>query len=224
MKGYIGSDWVPSCQYLIMAAMKQVYRFCVEGNIGAGKSTFLTKLTSMNPHIHCEFEKLDDWTNCNGTNLLELMYFNPAKGLFPFQSFAITTMAETLHQPLKQFMVVERSLDSIKNCFLPLAEDYNMLSMTEIYILQRQLTLANRDIEISGRIYLQTDPEECLKRIQKRNRSEESNLDLSRLIKLHELHEQWLLNDPSVTIVNSQSSYEMALKTLSSFNNFIQFH
>ena len=44
-----------------------------------------------------------------------------------------------------------------------------------------------------GFIYLKTTPKVCYKRLVKRNRSEEALVPLSYLQKLHDKHEQWLV-------------------------------
>lgn len=45
-----------------------------------------------------------------------------------------------------------------------------------------------------GFVYLRTDPATCLKRLQKRQRSEEGGVSLDYLQNLHEKHEAWLGN------------------------------
>lgn len=44
-------------------------RVAVEGNIGSGKSTFLT-YCQQNKDFDVAFEPISEWTNMNGTNLL----------------------------------------------------------------------------------------------------------------------------------------------------------
>jgi deoxyadenosine/deoxycytidine kinase len=43
-----------------------------------------------------------------------------------------------------------------------------------------------------GFIYMRTTPGTCLKRLQKRARSEEKTVDLDYLQQIHERHEEWL--------------------------------
>jgi deoxyadenosine/deoxycytidine kinase len=49
-----------------------------------------------------------------------------------------------------------------------------------------------------GFIYLRTDPETCHKRMNKRNRSEEASVPLAYLQKLHDKHEEWLIEKKDV--------------------------
>lgn len=51
-------------------------------------------------------------------------------------------------------------------------------------------------------MYLQSTPEECLKRIHKRGRIEEKNIDIKYLQQLHTLHEEWLTNEKNVLSIN----------------------
>ena len=49
-------------------------------------------------------------------------------------------------------------------------------------------------VKPNGFIYLKTTPETCFNRLQKRARSEESQIPLSYLQTLNQKHEDWLLN------------------------------
>ncbi len=51
-----------------------------------------------------------------------------------------------------------------------------------------------------GFIYLKTDPSICFQRLQKRKRSEESNIPLSYLNLLHAKHEEWLIEQKDVAV------------------------
>ena len=51
-------------------------------------------------------------------------------------------------------------------------------------------------------IYLQSDPKICLSRIKKRNREEEINVSLTYLERLHEGHNDWLLESENVIILD----------------------
>jgi len=51
----------------------------------------------------------------------------------------------------------------------------------------------------TGFIYMQTDPEVCFERLQKRNRAAESNVPLDYLKRLHDKHEEWLVGQHDVS-------------------------
>jgi len=46
----------------------------------------------------------------------------------------------------------------------------------------------------TGFIYLQASPNVCMERLQKRQRTEETNISLNYLDLLHKKHEDWLVN------------------------------
>lgn len=52
----------------------------------------------------------------------------------------------------------------------------------------------NFPIKIDYIIYLRTNPEALLKRIQERGRDEEKNITIEHLRRIHSLYEKWLAN------------------------------
>merc|ERR1712029_727820 len=65
----------------------------VEGNIGSGKSTFLEQYASLDS-VSVFSEPVDKWRNLDGNNLLQLMYENPQRHSYTFQSYVQLTMAQ----------------------------------------------------------------------------------------------------------------------------------
>jgi deoxycitidine kinase/deoxyguanosine kinase len=55
--------------------------------------------------------------------------------------------------------------------------------------------------EINKIIYIQTDPELCLERINKRNRKGEENIPLEYLISCHQYHEDWIFNNSTIDLL-----------------------
>jgi hypothetical protein len=90
--------------------------FCVEGNVGSGKSTWLDMVkTDVLNGVHQDVHELievvpepvDQWQNLQGDNLLELFYNDPARYAFTFQQYVLFTRAaqvssllESLHSLL----------------------------------------------------------------------------------------------------------------------------
>ena len=57
-------------------------------------------------------------------------------------------------------------------------------------------------------IYLRSDPKICLERINKRSRSEEVNIKIEYLDKLHDLHEKWLnKKEDNILILDNDDDY-----------------
>jgi energy-coupling factor transporter ATP-binding protein EcfA2 len=73
----------------------------VEGNIGSGKSTFLKFLNQTLPNtINVFYEPVDQWRNLNGHNLFELMYRDPTRWSFTFQTYVQLTMMK-MHDSIR---------------------------------------------------------------------------------------------------------------------------
>lgn len=186
----------------------------IEGNIGAGKTTFAKSLyaTMKKRGYRVVYipEPVDSWTNFHGCNLLDMMYGDLKRWSFTFQINALLHMTRCDEQALNYvdhgFIVVrERSSSSTRNMFAPLLFEY--MEEAEKRILE-DLFATIKD-PCSTRhckschhsditVYMRTDPERCYQRVQKRHRPEESNgrVDLAYLVKLHEMHERTM---PKVT-------------------------
>lgn len=86
-----------------------------EGNIGAGKSTFVkTFIENLGDGLSKKLieEPLDKWMDLAGENLLAQMYQDPAK-TFLFQTYVLVTMLEKgVSDPEGALLISERSIDS----------------------------------------------------------------------------------------------------------------
>lgn len=103
----------------------------VEGNIGSGKTTFLNYFNRYE-NVDILAEPIELWRNCNGYNLLVsthpflmkisfsfffkgLMYENPKKWSFTFQSYVQLTMLQHhCHRSSHPIKLMERSVYSAK--------------------------------------------------------------------------------------------------------------
>ncbi len=74
---------------------KRPFTVVVEGNIGSGKTTFLKYYDNL-MSTEVFMEPVDKWKNLDGNNLLELMYKEPKRHSFTFQSYVQLTMAEVI--------------------------------------------------------------------------------------------------------------------------------
>jgi deoxyadenosine/deoxycytidine kinase len=172
----------------------------VEGNIGAGKSTFL-KLLSEKLEIEAIFEPTNKWQNKNDEeNLLHLFYKDTPRWAYTFQSFAfISRVNEMLkHQkeaPNKKIHVLERSVYCDRYCFAKNCFESGLMTNLEWQIYKEWFSwLAETHApQPSGFIYLKTTPQTCLNRMKKRSRNEEVGISINYLEKLHNRHEEWLI-------------------------------
>ena len=82
----------------------------VEGNIGAGKTTFLKPFMNQ-PNIEVVPEPVEKWRNMHGHNLLDLFYQNPQRNSMLLQTYVQLTMVQNHTKPCsKPLRIMERSL------------------------------------------------------------------------------------------------------------------
>ena len=181
-------------------ANKRKFTVSIEGNIGSEKSTFLKNFTEFN-NVEVITEPVDKWRNLGGCNLLEKMYENPARWSLVFQSYVQLTMVEqhtsTTERSIK---VMERSLYSAMYCFAESLVQSDKMEKSEFEVLAAWFgylveEMKNIDLAVDLIIYLRTDPETAMKRVQKRSRGEECLITIEHVKQLHELHEDWLINE-----------------------------
>lgn len=168
----------------------------IEGNIGSGKTTFLNHFQKYD-EVCLLTEPVDMWRNCGGVNLLELLYKEPYRWAFPFQSYVTLSMLNThTFKTDKPVKLMERSIFSARYCFVENMLRTDVLHQGMYNILQDwyEYFTSNVHIQADLIVYLRTSPEVVYERMKKRGRSEESLVPLEYLRQLHELHENWLIN------------------------------
>jgi deoxycitidine kinase len=117
----------------------------------------------------------------------------------------------------------ERSVYSDRYCFALNCYDSGLFSDTEYACYtdwHTWLLTAFPQLELDGFIYLRVDPKVCMKRLEKRNRSEEGSVKLDYLESVHLRHEEWLIeklpSDPvaisvrntKMLIINADEEFE----------------
>ncbi len=184
--------------------------FIVEGNIGAGKSTFLN-IIKEDLQFDIIHEPTDKWQNIGDDNLLDLFYKDTSRWAYTFQSYAFITRIKAYldhkkkHVPARQDLlqqsqnryvqVLERSVYCDRYCFAKNCFESGTMSALEWQIYKEWFSwlVSNFIPKPDGFIYLHTSPQTCYNRLLKRNRSEESMVPLSYLQRLHAKHEDWLV-------------------------------
>jgi deoxyadenosine/deoxycytidine kinase len=198
--------------FLILEKMnKNVHLIAVEGSIGAGKSMFVEALAkefqrkSMNHAVLPE--PVQEWTQFGTSkeNLLKKMYDSPNQFSFSFQLVALLTRCEQMSEQNSKLLLVERTILAQKYVFLPILKENNAITSTEYEVCNRFMTYLS---EINNNkpsliVYLQTQPEVAKARIQQRGRTEEENIQIEYLQRIHTKYENWLLSYPDVIIVNA---------------------
>lgn len=185
--------------------MTQPIIISIEGNIGAGKTTIVEKLQNKyidNNKIVFLKEPVGIWesiSNNNGTTILEKFYENPSKYSFAFQVMAFATRSSTIKNAIKQnpkceIIICERSLEADNNIFAKMLKDDKKMEDVEYKIYELFYNNCKDDINLNGVIYIDSSPDVCLQRINKRNRNGENDIAFEYLQKCQEYHDNWLVN------------------------------
>jgi len=178
--------------------------FIVEGNIGAGKSTFLKLIKDRLP-VQVVYEPHKKWQSVQGgENLLDKFYQDTKRWAYTFQSYAFVTRILEQQQNAKEnkhgIQVLERSVYSDRYCFAKNCFEMGTISALEWNLYQEwfEWLVTNYAPRPTGFIYLRTDAQVCFERLTKRARQEESSVPFSYLESLNSKHEDWLINKKDI--------------------------
>lgn len=177
----------------------------VEGNIGAGKSTFLKLLQTYLP-VEVVYEPLEQWQRVGGSseNLLEKFYHDTSRWAYTFQSYAFITRILAQEASAKKSSapvhVLERSVFSDRYCFAQNCYETGLMTALEWKLYQEWFTwLVETYMTLPHAfLYLQANPTTCYERLLKRNRQEETVVPFDYIKRLHEKHEDWLIKKEDV--------------------------
>lgn len=195
----------------------------LEGNIGAGKSTFLENLEShlgkqsgwifLREPVHIWDQICDQ----NGETILSKFYANPDKYAFSFQIMAYTTRLHELKRVLRENpgcigVICERSLDADKHIFAKMLHADGLIDDVMYDIYERYFSEYEGDLTLNGMIYVEAEPEVCFQRVAKRSRDGESNIALDYLQKCHEYHCKWIQQtETQVLTLNVNDDVEVSV-------------
>lgn len=192
----------------------------VDGNIGCGKTTILNYLHKYHK-MPIDLEPVENWNT-----YLSKLYDNKMD-VFKFQVRIWLDRCWIQEKSDKTIILMERSPYYIKNTFIELAHSTGMLTNDEYEIL---LDLHNKTDSLwtsnNIYIYLRSNPENCFKRIKKRNRPSEKNITKEYVQMLHDHHEDThkkaLLNKMNIIVidVDDRAITEVAGEIM----QYIQYH
>jgi deoxyadenosine/deoxycytidine kinase len=172
---------------------------CVEGNIGSGKSTFMTKLKKAFQHredICFLDEPVDTWNEFKDKKgcILEHYYKDQKFWGFSFQMLAyisrLSILRKALEHPGYRFIITERSLFTDKYVFCKMLYESDIIHPIQYQIYQAWFDEFMTKNEYQF-IYLRTTPDVALERVNRRNRKGET-IPLAYLEECHRYHEEWL--------------------------------
>ncbi len=183
----------------------------LEGNIGAGKSTFL-KLLQQQSNLNAQYlqEPVDEWVNTkdsNGKNILKHFYSDMERFCYMFQSFAFISRVKILDaiDPSVTVVFIERSVFCDREVFAQTCYDTGLMNEIEWITYNKWFNWMTKKyshiFDNASYLYLRCSPKTSYERIQNRSRVEETSITLEYLQSLHEKHEAWLMDDKANTIV-----------------------
>ena len=183
-----------------------------EGNIAAGKSTVGRRLAESELFGFVE-EPVGAWIQDFEENLLDLFYKDTSRWAFTFQLAAFTTRAKTWTEVLSMTdhrnVVLERSIYCDRYVFAKNCYQSGLMKKTEwqLYCKLWDWLESNWCTEPDKIVYLRTPAEVCLERIESRGRSEESTIPIEYLRDLEVLHDEWLIDNPEVIVIDGQKQW-----------------
>lgn len=173
--------------------------FIVEGNIGAGKSTFLSLFQTAHQNYQVAQEPLHNWTSEHyGKSLLQEFYKSPSRWAFTLETFAMIARAldHTKNHTLnKSITVMERSIYSGHYCFALNDKASGYFNEVEWAVYEHWVNflLEQKCKPPQGFIYLRAHPTTCHQRINARARKGEELISQEYLEKIHAWHEKFLI-------------------------------
>ena len=176
---------------------------CLEGNIGSGKSTLVDALRENN--VYAIREPVEKFQTVPGTKTkpLQMYYRDPCKIATVFQCYAQSTLTQTTFEETKflenecrknntsAVIVFERMVENNMETFGKITrkymseDQYNMLNC----VSKALMVMSPKPDAV---IYLDIDPEECSRRIKKRNRSCETDIPVDYLREFKKLADSYI--------------------------------
>ena len=174
----------------------------IEGNIGAGKSTFLNDIEKICKNRRIdeirilrepvdECERITDGTK----TILELFYENPAEYGFPLQILVGITTLRRINRELSDYpdtrlILSERSVLSSKMVFAKMLHHDRCMDDVEEEVYQMLFNdTTSTWVTPAMILYLKTEASTCLERVGNRNRRGESKITVSQLERCELYHE-----------------------------------
>jgi deoxyadenosine/deoxycytidine kinase len=190
-------------------------RIAIEGNIGAGKSTFLQKLKKEVNDVVVIPEPVDEWNQniVDGLPILEAFYKDPKRHAFLLQMIITLTRARTISQipNSSKIYMMERSLCADSDIFGKIVLENNNINTVEYNTICELSKFMDNLFPIDLHVYLQVPAEVCFRRIQKRSRLGEENITLEYVQNLEKKYDTWYNNNRSrIMLINDNDDEEIA--------------
>lgn len=144
----------------------------IDGLIGAGKTTFLKKYEDLS----VIYEPVEEWV---ASGKLEKFYSNQEIYAFEWQEYVLTTFIDHIRKNLQgKFVLVERGHVSAFRIFTYMFwQDKKITDFQYFYLKKLHDDFNNEIINMgytSSYVYLDTDIDVCMQRVEDRNRQGET--------------------------------------------------
>lgn len=184
--------------------------WAIEGSIASGKSSLLQGLRKHGFSV--SLEPVANWTG-----FLDRYYKDKSNG-FALQTKIMTDL--TLGVDLTNIDFQERCAWTQPYTFIKVMNKSGLLNNEERQLLvQLNGHLCTKP---EGIIYLRCTPEECMRRLRKRNRDCETTVQLEYLEQLHQAYDDLLLDDLEVPVVALNVTDMSEHEVLSAILGYVQ--
>lgn len=178
----------------------------IEGNIGSGKSTFVSYLQRTMKNVVFLQEPVDEWNDIKDKEdetILAKFYKNQEKYSFAFQMMAyisrLALLKKTVEENPDAVIITERCLDTDRQVFARMLYDQEKIEEVEYQIYLKWFHSFQKEYPITIHVYLKTSPKIAHERVLKRGRPGET-IPLAYLSECHDYHEKWLCNYAQVNV------------------------
>ena len=177
----------------------------VEGNIGAGKTSFIETVRNSNLDIEVVDEPWFDYKD-----MLEGFYNDPHYWAFPFQLAMLTKRAHNhfVMQMKKGAMLVERTLFADRHVFARAVHIEGYMTDTQFSDYNdvfKDLSFFIKEPDIY--IYLKAPMDLLMDRIKQRNRKGEEKITYEYVKLLETLYDDWLLPKKNTIVVDIERDF-----------------
>lgn len=194
----------------------------IEGNIGSGKSTFLSYLKEYyreNTSVIFLREPVDIWEKVKDpvTNetMLEKFYADQPKYAFSFQILAFISRLTLLRKIVKKnpdsIIITERCLHTDKLIFAKVLYDMEKIEDVNYQIYCQIYDEFVDEYPLEKVIYIQTEPTICYERIHIRSRQGEASIPMEYLNQCHLYHENMIkeLREKNVNVLTLDGNVDI---------------
>lgn len=193
-------------------------RICVEGNIGAGKSTVLNHLRAAFPAAEVFPEPVHEWAD-----VLPLFYAKPAEWALAFSLRVLLSFAK-IKAPATAaggLAIVERSPLANRHVFTQLLYNDNTMSREEWELFKEYSDELGWTPDLV--VYVHCPTETCLERVQTRARPGEDVIDIQYLKRIEFQYENMMryVTCPVVRVDGSGVSPDVARAVEGVIRDFI---